>query len=299
MRITQRMNSSILQDVGTGRDNRVLVVSELSESMVAFATEESANFMGSSGVMVVVNTENLPIVVAGRQGRSLADSTSASLFSKHAVVAGEGDAVVIPELASAKFDLLVFYKIVVKDLFSIWNKWTIWAARLVGRPIANLNVGVHGSEVVFSAADRTRSLSPYPTGFSICTKWATLNDYLFGLFNVVLKSSPVIMHVLRAKFAAMRFPTRVAERHREIVFEVLDAKAKRANMFSRFKRWSVCTCQKMFLQESLSDICSTEFAGDSAGSFHVSRLLQFVAKVNEKFQVKSAVQLGSVFNYCL
>lgn len=277
MGIGNSMESTVLQNVGTGCDQNVFVVEELPDPMVAVSTQEPAHFLSS---MVVVNTENLAFVIARRQRWALADSTLPTLFSEHTVVACKSDAVVVPELAGAKLKFPVFNKLSVKNFLHVWFKRTFGAARLIWSAVANSNVGVHSAEVVLSSADGAGSLIPDTAGFPIGAHFDAI-DYN-GRF-VFLKPTPVIVSERGAFFALVALAAGITDRHRKIALEILYCLAKRANVLFFFQGRSLVASQEMFLQEALVNHRFAKGAKNLFWKFHLSSVYQKVTSLSREF----------------
>ncbi len=269
----------VSQDITRCGNEEFVVVSELAKSVVALVTEKSTDL---SGIVAVVNHEDRIRVVADATGRIAADSTSTKLGGKHAVIAGQRDAVASPEFTGANFEFAVLDKFIVKNLFGIWNEWAIWSAGLIRRSVANLNVGVHGAEVVFSAAYRARPVSPESRRLAIGTQRSALDDDLCGgsLLGVISKPTPVVMAMLSTLFAFVAFAARVADRHREIGVEDLYLLTKRANMFAFFQGWGLTATEEMFLKEPLTNVCFAKATLDFFRTLHKYTVSKIAGKVN-------------------
>lgn len=275
MRIMQRMNSSVLQDVGTGRDNRVLVVSELSESAIAAATEKATNAMRASGVMIVINNKDGYFGSDSQRFRwSTTNGTFAALLSEQSIVIGRCDSIALPKMSGSGVGLSISSQCGVENLFHVWNEWIFRTARAIRRSIANANVGAHGSEVVLSAAVSTWAHFP-------CS-WLSRRGIINRRVVVLIQSSPVILAMLSACFALMRFTLRVTDRYGEVIVPVLDGEAERANMFSRLKCWSRRAFKKMSLQEPFVSFGSAKLARNLGWTFHLSTLYQKVTLESNK-----------------
>lgn len=252
------------------------VISELAQSQIASIAQKASH--GPCGVGMV-NVEHGFRIAANATWRISADSTSSVLKLKQTGIVGESNPVVIPELASAEFEFSVLNKLIVKKFFSIWLERAFGAARLVRCAVANLNVCVHGAEVVLSSANAAWTVFPNARRLSVSTS-GTAFDGVGRWFCIVLESTPMVVAKLSAFFAFVGFTARVTDGHREVGSEDFNLLAKRTNMFAIFKGRSIPATQEMFLKESLTDVCFAKTALDLFGAFHKYTVSKIAVKVN-------------------
>ncbi len=199
------MERTVTQDVSAGRYNRVLVVPELPEPVIAVATQQAANLPG--GVTVVNHEYRYTASPHGRR-RSLADRAFAILFGEYPVVVRESDPVLLPEISGSLFQFLVFQQMRMKNTFHIGNERIFGAAGPVRSSIANLDMSMHGAKVVERSA--------VPAGTQLPCARPEFYFFKTGDNPVFIESPPVVLSVLCTFFALMRLAVRVACRNRKI-----------------------------------------------------------------------------------